>query len=60
MPFKPKTVPWNRGKTGLEAGWTPERRQHQSRLRHARDTDDFKRSPSLIQVDTSRQSCYAK
>ena len=32
MPFKPKTVPWNRGKTGLEAGWTPERRLHQSRL----------------------------
>jgi hypothetical protein len=24
--------PWNKGKKGIEAGWTPERRAHQSRL----------------------------
>ena len=30
--FQKGATPWNRGKTGLEAGWTPERRQHQSRL----------------------------
>ena len=30
--FQKGATPWNRGKTGLEAGWTEERRQHQSRL----------------------------
>jgi hypothetical protein len=28
--FKPGSTPWNKGKTGLDAGWTPERRQRQS------------------------------
>ena len=32
MPFRPGDRPWNRGKTGLEAGWTPERRQRQAEL----------------------------
>jgi len=27
MPFKDGNRPWNQGKRGLEAGWTPERRQ---------------------------------
>ena len=27
MPFKKHNRPWNRGLKGLEAGWTPERRQ---------------------------------
>ena len=30
--FQKGATPWNRGKTGLEAGWSEERRQHQSRL----------------------------
>ena len=38
----------------------PPPRHRTSRLRHAHDTDAFKRSPSLIQVDTGPESCYAK
>ena len=30
--FQKGEAPWNKGKTGLEAGWTPERRQRQSEL----------------------------
>jgi hypothetical protein len=30
MPFKRNNRPWNRGLSGLEAGWTPERRQRAS------------------------------
>jgi len=30
--FKPGSTPWNKGKTGLEAGWTPQRREHQRQL----------------------------
>jgi len=30
MAFKRNNQPWNKGKRGLEAGWTPERRQRQS------------------------------
>jgi len=32
MAFKRNSTPWNKGKRGIEAGWTPERRAHQSRL----------------------------
>lgn len=32
MAFKSNSTPWNKGKQGLEAGWTEERRRHQSRL----------------------------
>ena len=28
--FQPGSTPWNRGKRGLEAGWTAERRERQS------------------------------
>jgi hypothetical protein len=32
MASKKHSKPWNLGKTGLEAGWTPQRREHQRRL----------------------------
>jgi len=30
--FRKGVTPWNKGKQGIEAGWTQERREHQSRL----------------------------
>lgn len=42
--FQPGDVPWNKGKRGLEAGWTPERRQRASekqKQRIAADPDKY-------------------
>lgn len=40
MPFKRNNRPWNRGLRGLEAGWTPERRQRASELQRERILED--------------------
>jgi len=36
MAFKSNSTPWNKGKRGLEAGWTAERRQRASELQRER------------------------
>jgi len=40
--------PWNKGKRGIEAGWTPERRAHQSRLQR----EYIKRHPIPRRIST--------
>lgn len=38
--FKPGNTPWNKGKRGLEAGWTQERRQRASEAMRKRCQDN--------------------
>lgn len=40
MPFKNGNKPWNKGLRGLEAGWTPERRQWAADLQRERIQQD--------------------
>ena len=48
MAFKKDSTPWNKGLRGLEAGWTPERRAHQSRLQR----EYIKRHPIPRRIST--------
>jgi len=46
--FQKGRAPWNKGLKGLEAGWTPERRAHQSRLQR----EYIKRNPIPRRLST--------